>query len=420
MTREEMLDFVQRVLEGVSAEHAVAELDEDRSASVRFGRNTITQNMDTFRRELRLVVGDGERKAEYRTHRIDVDAIPDVVRTAEKLLETSAPDPEYQPPADAGQIYHAIDAWDEETSRVEPAPRIAAASDAVKAASDAGAEAAGLSRMDTERMALVTSTGNLCFHEATQASLQMTVHAGSGSSYRSVTSQAWRDIPVRETVDGVVAEALAARDPADSEPGEIDLVLEPQAVADLMPFILMSLDARTSDEGITVFAGREGGKVTSDMVTVSSVLGGIIPGRPFDDDGLACDDQVWIDHGVLKTMFCDRFWAKKTGRKAVVSPNCFYMDGAGGSAADLAGMTGRCLRIRRFWYIRFVDQKSLELTGMTRDGVFLCEGGTMKPVKDFRWNWKPLEMFSRIEALGAPERKGMVSVPPVLLKGIRI
>ncbi len=420
MTREEMLDFVQRVLDAVTVEHAVAELDEERSASVRFGRNAITQNMDTFRRELRLWVGDGSRKAEYRTHRIDTAAIQEIVRAAVAQLRTSPPDPEYMPPADGGQVYRIVDAWEESTGSVEPGPRMDAAASAVSSAESAGVEAAGISRMDSGRRALATSTGNLCFHEATTGIFQLTVLAGSGSSYRSTISKDWSAIPVRRIVAEVISEALSARNPVDSQSGEMDVVLEPQAVADLVPYILSALDARESDEGLTVFTGREGGRVASERFTLESDMNGEVPGTPFDSDGFAAADQVWIESGVLRTMMRDRYWARKTGLPAVVNPGCFSIPGGEGSAADLAVQSKRCLRIRRFWYIRFVDQKSLALTGMTRDGVFLCENGSATPVKDFRWNWKPLELFSRIEALGAPERKGFVTVPPMLLRSVPV
>lgn len=420
MNREEMLAFVEAVLESLKAPHAVVALSEERLASVRFGQNRITQNMDTFKRELSIRVGDGSRKAGYLSHRIDRSAIPEIAKTADRLLETAVPDPEYMPPVEAGQAYPVVEAWDEPTASVEPASRMGAAVSAIRSASSAGAEAAGLVSTAFEKTALATSTGNLAWHQATESGFQLTVHAGTGSSYLSTHSTSWAGIPVEDCIEQVLSEALAARDPGESPPGVVDVVLEPQAVADLLPFILMSLNARTSDEGITVFAGMEGRKVASERFTLRSEFGGPVPGRPFDEDGLACSEQVWIDRGVVRSMHCDRFWARKTGRPAVPSPSTYGMDGDAGEAADLVAMSPRCVRIRRLWYIRFVDQKSLELTGMTRDGVFLCEGGSCRPVKDFRWNWKPLDLFSRIQALGAPVRKGWLTVPPVLAGGVKI
>jgi predicted Zn-dependent protease len=420
MTRDEMLAFVDAVLGQVRVPHAVVTLRERRLASVRFGQNRITQNMDTFTRVLDLSLGDGTRKAEYSSHRIDKAAIPEILSTCMGMLETAAPDPEYMPPVESGQVYSVIESWDGDTAAVDPVKRTEAASRAVGAAQAAGAEAAGLAFMESEKTALGTSSGNLCFHQGTEAGLQLTMHANGGSSYRSVIANAWGDLDIDATVDGVVSETLSDREPAEFPGGTMDMVLEPQAVADLMPFIAMSLNARTSDEGVTVFAGRMGEKVTSDRFTLYSELGGPVPGEPFDGDGLASEDRTWIRNGVVEAMHCDRFWAQKTGRPAVSSPGCYYLAGDSGTSAKLAEKAGRCLLVRRLWYIRFVDQKTLELTGMTRDGVFLVEDGVMRPVKDFRWNWKPLDIFSRIDGMGAPERKGMFMVPPVLLRDVKV
>ena len=133
--------------------------------------------------------------------------------------------------------------------------------------------------------------------------------------------------------------------------------------------------------------------------------------------GLASSDTVWIDRGRLVNQPCTRYWAQQTGREPFFIPGTLALEGGSGSIGDLLSSTpGRALLFRRFWYIRFVDQKELSLTGMTRDGVFLVENGKIvHPVADFRWNWKPLDLFSRIEKLGTSERKGQLSVPPMVI-----
>ncbi len=421
MTREEMQEFVEMLVARTGVPHATALLEEERSATVRFGRNSITQNMDIFRRTLRLTVGDGTRKASLTTHRIDRQAMPEIAAEAAALLGNSSPDPEYMPPVDPGMVYPEIPAWDDETAIADPASRMAAASMAASAAAAADAEAAGITGVQVDRVALATSTGNVCYHQSTSATFQLTVHAGEGSSYRATTGTAWRDLPVERSVAEVVDEALLDSDQGDCPAGVMDVVLEPQAVADLLPYILFSLNARNADEGLTVFTGMEGRRVASEMFTLSSELRGPVPGRPFDPEGLPSEDTVWIGEGSLRNMLCDRFWAGRTGRRPLSSPGCFSLAGGAGTADELAARSGRCLRIRRLWYIRFVDQKSFELTGMTRDGVFLVEDGGRRPVRDFRWNWKPLDLFSRIVALGTPERKGgMAFVPPVLLADVKV
>ncbi len=48
MTEKEMLDFVTASVKAAGTPDAIALLTETREASVRFGQNRITQNLDVF------------------------------------------------------------------------------------------------------------------------------------------------------------------------------------------------------------------------------------------------------------------------------------------------------------------------------------------------------------------------------------
>jgi predicted Zn-dependent protease len=53
---------------------------------------------------------------------------------------------------------------------------------------------------------------------------------------------------------------------------------------------------------------------------------------------------------------------------------------------------------------------------MTRDGVFLVENGKIaRPLKNFRRNWCPLELFSKILRAGKPVHMGFAMIPPVVI-----
>jgi predicted Zn-dependent protease len=417
MTRQEMLDLVEAVLEASPVPDAVVILTEAMEGAVRFGQNRITQNLDTFERKLRLVLGRDGRQAAYTTHRVGMSTISDTIAAAMELLETAQPDPEYMPPVEGGQVYPLVEDWDAETAEADPGARIGAAAEAIRNALEYGMEASGLAGASSEVEALGTSTGNLAFHSSTRASFSLTMDRNGGSSYRSQSSSAWMELPVTDIVHRVADEAELAQDPADLKPGLYRMVLEPQAVADLIPFLAWSLSARQSDEGLTVFTGRDGRQVTGERFTMRSEVTGELRGVPFSEEGAASEDTAWIERGVLENQPCDRYWASKTGRKPLFIPGTLLIDGGSGSLEDLVeGISGQALLFRRFWYIRFVDQKELSLTGMTRDGVFLVQDGRIvRPVKDFRWNWKPLDIFSRIEILGTPERKGRLMVPPMVI-----
>jgi len=96
-----------------------------------------------------------------------------------------------------------------------------------------------------------------------------------------------------------------------------------------------------------------------------------------------------------------------------------YIPGEDTSEAEMMQMVPRGLILNRFWYIRPVDMKRGELTGMTRDGVLYFENGEIKhAVNNLRFNEIPHEMTQRILALGRAQlASASAVVPPILVDG---
>ncbi|MCD4706890.1 MAG: TldD/PmbA family protein [Candidatus Sabulitectum sp.] len=417
MTKQEMLDFVQAAVKAAGTRDAIAVLTESRNASVRFGQNRITQNLDVFKRELQLTVGDGEKQATITSQRIDIHALPGIASEARGLLETSAPYPEYMSPVQEGQVYPVIEeAWDEFSSKCPSTPRMEAVGKAIDTAEKNGLQTAGICWMLNNKTALATSTGNLAAHRSTSAGFSFTMDKGLASSYKTLSGTAWSELSINEAVASVVEQTRLNENAVEVEPGDYKIILEPEATWNLLMFLPWIMDARTADEGTSVFSGMEGKKMAGEGFNLSSSLLGGRPGNSFNEEGLPAEDVVWFEKGVLKKLPCDRFTAEKTGRAPLFIPETIDMDGGEGTIEDLIAGVDKGILIRRFWYIRFVDQKTLKLTGMTRDGVFLVENGKIvKPLKDFRWNWRPLELFSNMLRIGTPERKGAGMIPPVVI-----
>ena len=64
------------------------------------------------------------------------------------------------------------------------------------------------------------------------------------------------------------------------------------------------------------------------------------------------------------------------------------------------------------WYVRYVNPRTLEVTGMTRDGTFLIENGKIShPVKNLRFNQSLPEMLKNVVALTQPKRCGGSVIP---------
>ena len=71
------------------------------------------------------------------------------------------------------------------------------------------------------------------------------------------------------------------------------------------------------------------------------------------------------------------------------------------------------LLVTHFFDIRFLDQRTVLVTGLTRDGTFLMENGKItKSLENFRWNESPLFMLNKLEELSRAERTAAGQVMP--------
>jgi len=140
-----------------------------------------------------------------------------------------------------------------------------------------------------------------------------------------------------------------------------------------------------------------------------------VTARPFNSEGIASRELAWVENGVIKAMPTNRYWAQKQGLEPCDFYN-FYIPGGDATEAEMMKLVPRGLIINRFWYIRTVDAKAGELTGMTRDGVLYFEDGAVKhAVNNLRFNDIPHLATRRILALGPNQlaSSGM-SLPSIL------
>ena len=56
----------------------------------------------------------------------------------------------------------------------------------------------------------------------------------------------------------------------------------------------------------------------------------------------------------------------------------------------------------------------MQLTGLTRDGVFMIEKGQIAyPVMNFRWNESPANVLANLEGMSRPVRIGGSLIPAI-------
>jgi predicted Zn-dependent protease len=121
------------------------------------------------------------------------------------------------------------------------------------------------------------------------------------------------------------------------------------------------------------------------------------------DTGTPLMAQDWVSDGVLRALHTSRHTSALTGLSFTPPVDNLELAVAGGTGGpdELATKSDRALLVTCLWYIREVDPHSLLLTGLTRDGVYLVEGGeVVGAVNNFRFNESPIDLLSRFTESG--------------------
>lgn len=101
-----------------------------------------------------------------------------------------------------------------------------------------------------------------------------------------------------------------------AESGTFDVLLRPQAAAELLEYTLIpALMADSVQKGRSVLAGRIGESIASERLTVADdgLLSGGIDSSAFDGEGVPSQRTVLIEDGTLKAYLYDSYAAGKEG-----------------------------------------------------------------------------------------------------------
>lgn len=401
---DRVLELVTSVEPGVEAEVNVS---DGHASLTRFANSFIHQNVgeDTLSVLVRVVV-DG-RAASSSTTATDDAGLERLVETTLAAARLRPEDPDWPGLAPEAEIAD-VDHYDEATEFASPAERAGV----VKAFVDAGPELKAAGFCDTEggthafantagqRMAATSSRATLDgIHQAGEV---LGVAAGKGH----VTSQRLSDL------DGAAAGAASAQkaidsvDAANLEPGHYEVVLEPECVAEVLAFLAFyGFNAKQVVEGQSfAVVGDTQFDAAIDLTDDAGDPRAI--GTPFDIEGTPKAPLRLVGGGRTSGLVHDRRTARKldavsTGHAipggesyGAFASNLFLAPGDT-SRADLVGSMDRGLLVTEFNYCRVLDPKTLVVTGLTRNGTFLVEDGTVTgAVKNFRFTQSFVEALA--------------------------
>ena len=410
-SQEEAKRLIEKILSFSKAPDCEIAVDASDNANTRFANNSITTSAEVNSISITIASTQGAQTGRYSVDETSDEALESAVMKSEELARYAPPDPEYVEPLPR-QKYPEIPAYDEATARAAHKEMIAGLKAAIAGAEQKRLTSAGYFERIAGVSAVGNKRGNFGHTARTSASYSVTARTedGSGSGWGSAEGYRMSEMDIPSVARVAIDKAVLSQKPRRLDPGKYAVILEPAAVSDMTTQILGSFDARDAEEGRSLLARTGGGthlgdKLFSEKITMRcDPFDPRNPGMPWRSDYFPARKITWIENGVVKNLGYSRYWAKMKNMEATPDPGSdLIFEGEDHALDDLIASTDRGLLVTRFWYIRFVNLHTGQLTGLTRDGLFMIEKGKIAfPVMNFRWNESPANVLANTEMLSRP------------------
>lgn len=419
---QKIVDFVIENIDKTSPDTGIS-ITGWWNGELRWARNRVSLASD--RRDISVTIGRTINNAGGRatTNQLDEESLRATIKAAERAarhIDSREPlvyetkEPELSRPQTR--------IWSDTTYSISAEQRSTTAQLLTKEAEESNLLSAGYLEMRAGETAEFSNalesadSNKVVYHAFTQAQCSMTVRhpKGVGSGWAGLSSFDWSAIDGPKLAAIALDKCIRSLNPVAIEPGRYTVVLEPQSVAEIFENLFTPLINRGmaeqgrgpfplgKDNVLNIIRTKLGLKVVDERITVThsptDPLLGVIPQR-----GL--DDTVWIEKGVLRDMSYDRLYSLSRLNENVpdLGRPSYRISGGTTSIEDMIESTKRGLIVTRLSGTVLLDENSLLMTGVTRDGLWLIENGAItKSVKNLRFTESPLFVLNQIVDLGVP------------------
>ncbi|MBU2662816.1 TldD/PmbA family protein [Actinoplanes bogorensis] len=415
------LELAARVVElvrsvaGPSAEAEVM-VQHDAEALTRFANSMIHQNVADAVTTVRLRLHLDGRTASGSTTVVGADGLRGLVERTVAAVRLSPPDATWTGLTPPTPLHHSAGyhgsgpqsgldfGFDEATARATPAERASRVRDFVRAAE--GLETAGYCRTTYCSAAFANSAGQAVEGRTAEAAMDGIARVNGSDGVARRASGRITDLDGAALGARAAAKARAGQSPIELAPGRYEVVLEPEAVADVLDNLaLFGFNGKAYAQKQS-FAELGADQFDPSVTLVDEPLGSRAepaPGLPFDDEGTPRESLVLVRDGVTRAVTHDRTSAAEAGATSTghaspasrswgpypthmrleaspaatepTLPPAGPSSPTAESARPLVARMERGLLITDFWYTRVLDPKTLVITGLTRNGVWLVEDG---------------------------------------------
>ena len=450
LTRDQAADIFSRIRKLSSADEVECLFQGSNSSLTRFANNTIHQNVAEENSVVSIRTVFGGRTARASTNKFDEESLRNAVRASESLAKVQEADADLLPMADADSTGEGARAstnadstgegarastnghpsrWFKETGALTPGQRADAVGKIVAIAQKRKLTAAGIFASGQTAEGVFNSRGLSDWHTQTSAEISITMLAEDSSGWQKANSPNAANLDAARLAEIAAEKAARSARPREVPAGKYAVILEPAAVLDTVGFAFFDFGGLAILDQRSFLNNRVGTRLFGENITIwDDVFHPLQSGAPFDGEGVRRQRVQLVENGVVKRVVYARASAEKMKRSelgASVGPveatgHGFPIPNEMGEAPmnvvfegprepktveQMVASTERGILVTRLWYIREVDPYEKILTGMTRDGTFLVEGGKIVcGLRNFRFNQSLIEMLKNVEQMSAPVR----------------
>ena len=408
---DELAELIVKEGLKVGAEDVAGLVRRSQKRMVRFSNNKVTVSKEWEEVEAYFYLGYKRRALTGSLNKVDEHTIRRSFADLVKVATYAEPLEDYVPLPKGPFNYGTLEeAFDERIAKLEDLTGYV--EEAIDSALSEGAKrVAGVLNVCVEEKFLATSSGIKAKDRGTGMSITVRAFldgedSGQGVSCSRVLNK------FNPSLAGSKAGEIASmcKERASIAAGRYDVVLDPLVVANLMSYVVyFGLSAYFVEANLSFFTGQIGKNVASGKVTITD--DGRLPNGPrstlFDDEGIPTGKTVLIEGGVLKGLLhnsrtAKKFGAKPTGNAGWITPRPWNVVVEPGNYHDeeIIEELKRGVYITNNWYTRFQNLREGVFSTITRDGVFLVEGGEVKgAVKGVRISDKFGNLLRNVEAL---------------------
>jgi predicted Zn-dependent protease len=394
----QVVELVRAASPSAQAEVVV---DTSDAALTRFANSFIHQNVAESTVSVRLRLHADGRTAAGSSTIVDTDGLKALVDRTVGAAALCPPDPQWPGLAAKVDVPDGVPV-DEETANADPAARAERVRLFVAAAG--GLETAGYCSTSTSSTAFANSAGQSAVSRSAQASLSAIARDGKADGVARLASWRLSDLDGTRLGERAAAKARASVSPQELAPGRYEVVFEPTAVFDVMQnMAFFGFNGKAMAEQRS-FVEPGAAQFDPSVFLIDDPIGPDAMGLPFDVEGTPKRLMAFIEAGVSTGGAHDRRSAALAGTTSTghalpggvswgaIPVNLHLLparsiDGAAvtevdGPAADssvseVVSQVGRGLLVSDLWYTRVLDPRSLVVTGLTRNGVWLIEDGVI-------------------------------------------